>query len=338
MRQRIHYIDAIKALTIYLVIVGHFIAIIPSGQWGRITRDVIYSFHMPLFMILSGYFSKSSFSRSFKEFISNKSITLLLPVVTWTILISVYSLSVGNSTERIITEIKGNSWFLKTLFACYVVVYLLKRTKLPDIVACAASLVFFFVIPKGCTFQFNWMLSFFWLGYFLQKYCPTIFEHKKLLLFAVPLYAIGLYAMFKYDCTQVVLISVDSLSRNWPLVILRYWVSISGSLTFAGIVCLTYRLIYKSRECLMSSCGKYTLGIYVMQTFLIQYLIPDVFQFAISEFAGFVLLFVTSIITCALCIFFIILCSKSIILDIILFGGQYHKKSSVGSNKLMKKA
>lgn len=336
MRQRIHYIDAIKALTIYLVIVGHFIAIIPSGQWGRITRDVIYSFHMPLFMILSGYFSKSSFSRTWKEFINNKCITLLLPVATWTILISVYSLSVGNSTERIITEIKGNSWFLKTLFACYVVVYLLKRTKLPDIVACAASLVFFFVIPKGCTFQFNWMLSFFWLGYFLQKYCPTIFEHKKLLLFAVPLYAIGLYAMFKYDCTQVVLISLDSLSRNWPLVILRYWVSISGSLTFAGIVCLTYRLIYQGKENLIAIWGQYTLGIYVMQTFIVQYLIADLFRFAINDFIGFILLFIISIITCALCISFIQWCSKSYMLDIILFGGQYHENTHVGSKNLKK--
>ena len=51
---RIEYIDTAKAIAILSVIVGHcyWIKSIPYGI------DVIYSFHMSLFFIVSGYFSK----------------------------------------------------------------------------------------------------------------------------------------------------------------------------------------------------------------------------------------------------------------------------------------
>ncbi|NBH25961.1 hypothetical protein D3Z60_09125 [Lachnospiraceae bacterium] len=45
---RVDEIDIAKGLGILLVIVGH---LLPEDSW---MRQIIYSFHMPLFMILSG--------------------------------------------------------------------------------------------------------------------------------------------------------------------------------------------------------------------------------------------------------------------------------------------
>ena len=50
MNQRIEFIDIAKGIGILLVIIGH-VEHLPSG-----IRSIIYSFHMPLFFILSGYF------------------------------------------------------------------------------------------------------------------------------------------------------------------------------------------------------------------------------------------------------------------------------------------
>lgn len=47
-KKRIDYLDAAKGIAILAVIVGHFYA---PGVIGRI----IYSFHLPLFFIISGY-------------------------------------------------------------------------------------------------------------------------------------------------------------------------------------------------------------------------------------------------------------------------------------------
>lgn len=52
--KRLDYIDAAKAIAIILVIIGHsnWLSAIP-----RVGR-MIYSFHMPLFFIISGFFWK----------------------------------------------------------------------------------------------------------------------------------------------------------------------------------------------------------------------------------------------------------------------------------------
>lgn len=49
---RIRYIDVAKGIGILLVVLGHLM--IP----GQLLKDCIYAFHMPLFLILSGYFEK----------------------------------------------------------------------------------------------------------------------------------------------------------------------------------------------------------------------------------------------------------------------------------------
>ena len=46
---RIAWIDVAKGITILLVIIGHTLT------FGSATRNFIFSFHMPLFFILSGY-------------------------------------------------------------------------------------------------------------------------------------------------------------------------------------------------------------------------------------------------------------------------------------------
>lgn len=53
-KKRIEYIDAAKAIAIMLVIIGHC-------HWlGAIPRlgNLIYTFHMPLFFMVSGFFLK----------------------------------------------------------------------------------------------------------------------------------------------------------------------------------------------------------------------------------------------------------------------------------------
>lgn len=52
MNKRIEYIDIAKGIAIIMVLLGH-IDLCPIGL-----KSSIYSFHMPLFFILSGYFMK----------------------------------------------------------------------------------------------------------------------------------------------------------------------------------------------------------------------------------------------------------------------------------------
>lgn len=62
MRQRVEWIDACKGFTMLLVILGHCLdgylkakLFVSDFWWMQILFDFIYSFHMPLFFVLSGY-------------------------------------------------------------------------------------------------------------------------------------------------------------------------------------------------------------------------------------------------------------------------------------------
>lgn len=56
MREREKWVDAVKGFAIYLVILGHSIQYATSQDYnyaGNTFFQIIYSFHMPLFMMMS---------------------------------------------------------------------------------------------------------------------------------------------------------------------------------------------------------------------------------------------------------------------------------------------
>ena len=93
---RLESIDRMKGIAILLVIIGHIIQFnnIDGGTNNKIF-NIIYSFHMPLFFILSGYVATSGGSKivnlsSFLNFLWKKVYTLVLPLLTWTLLVNKY--------------------------------------------------------------------------------------------------------------------------------------------------------------------------------------------------------------------------------------------------------
>ena len=68
-KKRIEHIDIAKGIAILFVIIGHTI---PDG----IVKNIIYSFHMPVFFFLSGFFFKP---RPIKKLLARNAKRLLLP-------------------------------------------------------------------------------------------------------------------------------------------------------------------------------------------------------------------------------------------------------------------
>lgn len=80
MKQRILSVDFVKFISIFLVVWCHVIeGIDTDGFWQNSVHHVVYSFHMPLFMLLSGYFSYSSLNKDWKEIFVSKFCQLILP-------------------------------------------------------------------------------------------------------------------------------------------------------------------------------------------------------------------------------------------------------------------
>ena len=128
-RNRIGWVDAAKGLAILLVIVGHTV------ESGTFTRNIIFSFHIPLFFLLSGYtFRPSANWADFFYRVKKDAVRLLVPYVLSGLVIALVkifyrhlaplpvlrdmaeALIWGSGTGDGIHESIGVLWFLISLF------------------------------------------------------------------------------------------------------------------------------------------------------------------------------------------------------------------------------
>lgn len=86
-KERILFLDVAKALCIILVVVGHYVPAY-SPDWYMGLHDVIYTFHMPLFMFASGYIYMATRKETdYGSFLMRKVRRLLVPYLTVSVLI-----------------------------------------------------------------------------------------------------------------------------------------------------------------------------------------------------------------------------------------------------------
>lgn len=159
---RNNYIDFLKGIGIILVILGHH---------KNILTNWIYSFHMPLFFILSGVFHKNE--ESFFKFIKKKSKGLLVPYYVLSAILFVFWLVIGRKYGESainktpikesfagifygIIRIKGVSsmewgepmWFLLCLFVVSTIFYFLCKLDLKKVILIEIFLFFISITSK----------------------------------------------------------------------------------------------------------------------------------------------------------------------------------------------
>lgn len=180
MMKRIVFIDVAKAICIILVVIGHFIPD-NSPEWYVALHDIIYTFHMPLFMFASGFiYIATKKDLPYGTFLLKKVHRLLLPYfVTSVIVITIKLLTQGSmSVDNPVTwmsylrmlylpEAGYFLWFIWALWWMFVIVPLFK-TKLSRVIFFVISLILHYIplpLPEVfCLEQFKNMLVFFMLG------------------------------------------------------------------------------------------------------------------------------------------------------------------------------
>lgn len=258
---RIEYIDLLKTFTILCVIIGH---VIP--EMNNPIKTFVYSFHMSLFFVISGFFFKSSLNITCRELIVKKSKQLLLPYIIWTSVYFFLHHQKFDSISNVISIIR-NLWFLPALFVIYFISFFAFK-KLKNIYF---ALIFFILyIVMGC--PWGQSVPAFLIGILLNsKYKSFNKYQNKLLILSSILFLICLVLWkTEYYYYNFELISLDNLEWQIPniLGIFHMAIGIIGSLFFFSLFKIIYR---KNRVCLLfSNYGKYTLGIYVLH-FLIIY-------------------------------------------------------------------
>lgn len=91
-RGRSLYLDYAKAIGILLVVVGHA-RFFGDAQWAATLNEVIYSFHMPLFLFVSGYvYIRFSSSDGYAATVRKKTRRLMVPYLAMSVLLIVVKL------------------------------------------------------------------------------------------------------------------------------------------------------------------------------------------------------------------------------------------------------
>lgn len=70
-KERDYFFDNLKAVLIFLVVLGHFLLPIHGESVLVVVKRLIYVFHMPLFVFVSGYFAKKIYKNGQYNFKKN---------------------------------------------------------------------------------------------------------------------------------------------------------------------------------------------------------------------------------------------------------------------------
>lgn len=319
--KRIKYIDISRAFAIFLIVFGHTIV---HSLNCHVVFKILYSFHVPLFFIISGY-TFNSLNKDFKLFLRNKIVRILLPYFIWAFLflIPYYifggninsllgnsgSFNLGNNLLNIIYGVgcsfalKQNTplWFLPALFTmevCFFYICKVKKDKARFIIL--LLLAFLGIISSSCItvvlpFGLNTFLNigfFFYLGFILKNYDLLDRLYK---------FNIIAFTTFIGVISALVNGNVSCVDYQYGNMFLFF---ISGSFLSLLIICLSRAI---NENSIIEYIGQKTLGILIFHKLIVvlfQTKIPIIIVYLRSSniFLEVFLGIIISIITILICL------------------------------------
>lgn len=260
---RLQYIDIAKGIGILLVIIGHSISI-------HSITSTIYSFHMPLFFILSGFFLKKE--EKLKSAITKGFRTLICPYIFTGIIITIVATYynhdiIRNLLEFILVDCKisnfqisniGAIWFLVCLYISRIIALLSLKNKygipiLLVLVIVSYSISHYKEIQLPfCLLEAPVTTLFVLTGYYLNKYkyFDVNIENFKLL---------SLFLFFFYFARYVPIATRINLYHQGMINIITASFLSYIFVLFCRMLERHKNIIINKTNNLLSYCGKYSL-------------------------------------------------------------------------------
>ncbi|WP_165813802.1 acyltransferase family protein [Terrimonas sp.] len=328
-KDRLDFIDRMKGIAILLVIVGHILQFnkIDGGTNNKLF-GIIYSFHMPLFFILSGYVATFGRDRitglsSFFKSIWRKAYTLLLPLFAWSLIARKYffasDFQIIGVSDIFNTILNPDLWFLKVLFEIHVLfaIFCLLNYYLSRKGNIYIDLLTFFVILLLPIAGYFWIdtiffqslllyILFFFFGSFLSRY-----QFLENFLLNNYVYALSLFVFLVF-------------SAHWKFAgnlfddVLKVVLSIAAFTVLLGITQKSNLPEWADAQ--MQQMGRESLSIYVMQFYLTNRISFFSWSTGLNQYILFVLVLTLSVLIAYICIFVHKIFEKSAILNLLFYG------------------
>lgn len=284
--ERLPFFDFLKMFAMFMVLWGHCIQHLQTGEvWNEPMHKFIYSFHLPLFMMIAGFFSLSSFKLSFMDVLKKKGSQLILPCITWGIILygviavmnSCFGAKLSYSPFFVFFQ---HFWFLKSLFACFLIAYIVSRKCKNVLLWVVVTLMLAHVTT---THQLPIMYFCFLAGVLLRLNFSKFTDKYKIITVICGVVYLGLVIMTKADLPLKGINMVDVIaSHNITPPILQYFdkiiVSITSGLFFIGLMywaSKNKKLNEFLSNSILTKMGRYTLGIYILQSIILETIMAE---------------------------------------------------------------
>jgi fucose 4-O-acetylase-like acetyltransferase len=265
-------VDALKGYAIILVVLGH---VIENNIYNNLDNKIfqfIYSFHMPLFMFLSGYIIFGTVKKPWSKWLWSKVERLLIPFFIWFLIWSIYKqfdfihFSFINGMSGVeayflngIADPTITLWFLMVLFIFYCILLMIKYLeRYLGYFSYIWILLFLYILPVQNIWliYLQWYYAFFFIGYLMAEHrdkLPIVNAKIKLLscVSFIALFSLYPHRQYIYD------VGITSPAL-FPFKFLIACLGIAAS--YSLISWLSDKWISP----LLSYLGLYTLDIYVL--------------------------------------------------------------------------
>lgn len=208
--------DIMKGIAILLVVLGHSVPDQASASGIAsyplyLMRTIIYSFHMPVFFFVAGYFMHIPLKEGFQKFVKDKSIRLMVPYFTIGLLYFPFKLALSKFANqqinpqdiwKILIGINpdGELWFLYCLFFISILnAVLVKRVNLGLLIGSlligmlsdVLNIFSIAMVSEILYFQF-----FFILGLYIKKYgLLDYMKSARIAFISMVVFGVGNYAL-----------------------------------------------------------------------------------------------------------------------------------------------
>lgn len=291
MNKRNGYIDFLKGIAIILVVFGHNIQYGSGSDYltnelffDNIIFKFIYSFHMPLFAIISGYLFYSTIKKYDTKIVIKKKIwSLLVPLITCCtinilIITANYYLEYKTLLPNFFNEFKNllshSLWFLPAMFLSSIIVLLIEKIKFKykDLLYIIITIIMM-ILPNYLYFPlYFYMFPYFVVGYLYNKFnlstkLNKIRNNSLVMFLLVILFGVAL-SFYNYD-SYIYTSSLSILNDKRQILIDLYRFIIG----FLGIIVIVYISGFIYEKCknkiliLIEKIGKLSIGIYILSCY-----------------------------------------------------------------------
>lgn len=293
--------DVLRGFAISLMVFAHCIQ---AGS-GSVFREsslyfqdklyqFIYSFHMPLFMLIAGYFARQSIDRAQDKsqriiLLKRRAFTLLSPIFFWTFFECVYSYifnliygypnqSVSMLVLEYIKKLPTNCWFLWAAFWCFLLVYIMHYYLRDSILLYVLGFLSFFVLPDGMNLGvYKFMVPYYLAAFYVSNYIKKKLSSNRSLCIYTILCGVIFAALFLFYNEQCFIYTTGFklIGKNVMLQIgidfYRILIGFVGSFFFILFWKLLHCLFPKWRFRLLSIMGSNSLGIYLISGYVLMF-------------------------------------------------------------------